>query len=47
MWPMDDALCREALTKQRAETLRSYVECRANRDPNSRQKPRFPTYTFD
>jgi uncharacterized protein YecT (DUF1311 family) len=33
MWPMLDASCREALTTQRAQMLKSYVECRSNGCP--------------
>ena len=33
IWPMQDALCRESLTKQRIETLSKYLQCRQNGCP--------------
>ena len=33
IWPMQDSLCRESLTKQRIEVLKTYVECRQNGCP--------------
>jgi uncharacterized protein YecT (DUF1311 family) len=33
IWSMQDSLCRESLTKQRNEVLKTYVECRQNGCP--------------
>ena len=33
IWPMENNLCLEKLTKQRIEILKSYIECRANGCP--------------
>ena len=33
IWPMQNALCRELLTKQRNQLLKAYVSCRKNGCP--------------